>query len=77
MLNLERKASKVIIENQEGRIEPLESLVKEYESQIKELQEKCRTLGHKLHKGEFCKETSLVDLTYFKLNSLVNLYWSL
>ena len=40
MLNLERKASKVIIENQEGRIEPLESLVKEYESQIKELQEK-------------------------------------
>ena len=38
MLNLERKASKVIIENQEGRIEPLESLVKEYESQIKELQ---------------------------------------
>ena len=38
MLNLERKVSKVIIENQEGRIEPLESLVKEYESQIKELQ---------------------------------------
>ena len=38
ILNLERKASKVIIENQEGRIEPLESLVKEYESQIKELQ---------------------------------------
>ena len=38
MLSLERKASKVIIENQEGRIEPLESLVKEYESQIKELQ---------------------------------------
>ena len=42
ILNLERKVSKVIIENQEGRIEPLESLVKEYESQIKDLQEKCR-----------------------------------
>ena len=40
ILKLERKASKVIIENQEGRIEPLENLVKEYESQIKELQEK-------------------------------------
>lgn len=40
ILNLERKASKVIIENQEGRIEPLENLVKEYESQIKDLQEK-------------------------------------
>ena len=42
MLNLERKTSKVIIENQEGRIEPLENLVKEYESQIKDLQKKYR-----------------------------------
>ena len=39
-MNLERRASKVIIENQERRIEPLENLVKEYESQIKDLQEK-------------------------------------